>query len=288
MLAVCDEVVVVDGGSTDGTLEELQEWKKNESKLKVFKRKWRMDEPGMDGMMKAYARALCTKEFCWQQDCDEVIHESDYQKIKELIPTLPIHAKLIILPVIHLWADTKHILTDKGLYKARLSRNLPEITHGIPKQLRQINAQGKIFCNKDLSDGCDYINSQTFLPLDGQITFFNQQLFDAQAHDMPTFKNMMIEAFHKFPSVWHFSWHDLVRRMNVDLEFWDAQWARLNSSEVEPENRFFHGVPRTEITPEKIKERAEFLKDKKLDGSPMDFITVDWLDIPEIIKPWLK
>ena len=286
MLAICDEVVVVDGGSTDGTLEELQNWKKTEAKLKVFKRKWRMDEPAMDGMMKAYARALCTKEFCWQQDCDEIIHELDYPKITNLLNTFPAHAKLVILPVIDLYGSPKTVRTDRGLYKARLSKNLPEITHGIPNQLRQTNVQGKIFCDKDLSDGCEYINSQTFNMIDGQVTFYNQQLFDFQQKNTPEYKAMMTDAYKKFPSIWHFSWNNLERRMKVDQEFWDAQWARLNSKDIEPENRFFPGVKRADITPELIKERAEFLKDKKLDESPMDLLYIDWLDLPNIIKDW--
>ena len=289
MLAFCDEVVVVDGGSTDGTLEELQEWKKSESKLKVFKRKWSFNEPAMDGMMKAYARALCTKEFCWQQDCDEIVHESDYSKIRTLIDTLPSLAKVVTLPVLDLYGSTSTVRTDRGLYKARLSKNLPYITHGIPKFLRQTNDQNKIFCDHNLSDGCDYIHSQTFDPIDGQISFFNQQIFEAQQKNIPEFKTIMKEAYNKFPSVWHFSWHNLERRMNVDLEFWDDQWKRLSSqNSLPPENRFFPGVDRKDITPERMKERATFLKDKKLDGTLMDFITIDWLNVPEIIKPWLE
>ena len=35
-----------------------------------------------DGLQKAMARAICTGEFCWQQDSDEVVHERDYGLIK--------------------------------------------------------------------------------------------------------------------------------------------------------------------------------------------------------------
>ena len=39
MLGFCDEVVVVDGGSTDGTWEELHDWALSEPRLKVHKEK---------------------------------------------------------------------------------------------------------------------------------------------------------------------------------------------------------------------------------------------------------
>lgn len=285
LLGFCDEVVVVDGLSTDGTLEELQEWKKTEPKLRVVKRRWKFDEPAMDGMMKAYARSLCTKEFCFQIDADEIVHESDYEKIHNLCNILSSNIKVVTLPVLDLYGSNKTVRSDRGLYKVRLSRNLREITHGIPKPFRKTNKQGKIYADPSVSDGCELINSSTLMPIDGHVSFFNNDMFVLQNTNMEGFKKYITEAFKKHPSVWHFSWADLERRIKVDLEFWDDQWKRLNNNQTINEfNRFFPNTPKDQITDDLIKQRAEFLKDKKLDESPMDLITIDWLDIPEIMK----
>jgi len=287
LLGFCDEVVVADGGSTDGTYEELKEWKKTEPKLKVYKRRWRDDEPGMDGILKAYARALCTQEFCWQQDADEIVHEKDYNEIKKLCIEMPRRVKMLTLPVLDLYGSSTTVRTDRGLWKWRLSRNLPEITHGIPVELRKKNEAGKVYCDKNICDGCFPINSSTGKMIDGQATFVTPDLAKVMEKDTKKYKEMMIEAFKESPSVFHYSWHNLVRRINVDLEFWDKQWSSLDQSAIPPETRFFPGVPRDKITPELIAAKAEEMKAKKLDGAAMDLITVDWVDQPEVIKSWL-
>jgi intein/homing endonuclease len=69
MLNFCDEVVVMDGGSSDGTWEKLEEWAEKEPKLNVYQEKMDWGHPRFavfDGKLKDLARQKCTMEFCWQ------------------------------------------------------------------------------------------------------------------------------------------------------------------------------------------------------------------------------
>jgi hypothetical protein len=56
MLGFCDQVVVVDGGSQDGTRENIE--KINDPRLRVIVHEWDWAEPGMDGMQKAVAKNM--------------------------------------------------------------------------------------------------------------------------------------------------------------------------------------------------------------------------------------
>ena len=105
MLGFCNQVVVVDGGSTDGTVERLNEMADKDDRILVHiqKRDWNSERFAVyDGLQKALSRALCTGEFCWQQDSDEVVHQRDYQKIKDLIKNIPKSMNLIALPVLRI------------------------------------------------------------------------------------------------------------------------------------------------------------------------------------------
>ena len=103
MLGFCDEVVVVDGGSTDGTWEKLEELAEKDKRLIVHQQKRDWTAPRFavfDGMQKALARSLCTSDFCWQMDSDEIVHEDDYDTIKKIVRYLPKNIEIMALPVI--------------------------------------------------------------------------------------------------------------------------------------------------------------------------------------------
>ena len=63
-------------------------------------------------MQKALARSLCTKNYCWQQDSDEIVHESDYSKIRNLIKNFPKNVELLALPVIEYWGGPEKVRLD--------------------------------------------------------------------------------------------------------------------------------------------------------------------------------
>jgi ADP-heptose:LPS heptosyltransferase/glycosyltransferase involved in cell wall biosynthesis len=237
MLGFCDQVVVVDGGSEDETLEKLKSWAEKEPRLQVVERKWDWEEPGMDGMQKAFGRAMCTGDFLWQQDCDEVVHEDDYEKVRKLVKRFPNDVNLLHLPVIELWGDGQTCRTDRHTWKWRISRNDYRITHGIFKDARVVDEKtGKTFAKKGMSDGCEYIDMMdyTYIPHKG---FYDQSMEMLRRSNPPAFGAKMNQIYGELPCVFHYSWCDIPRKIRNFRDFWDKCWSNLYN-EPAPTPRF--------------------------------------------------
>ena len=185
MLGFCSEVVVLDGGSNDGTWEALNEkYGKNKNViLKQNKKDWTDDRFAVfDGDQKGKARELCTSEWCWQQDSDEVVHEDDYIKIQKIIRMTPKHYDLVALPVIEFWGKNDKVRVDINPWKWRLSKNKEYITHGIPDKLRKYDKNGRLYADLG-TDGCDYINKSDYslIPF---LNFYNKEIHNLKMHAM--------------------------------------------------------------------------------------------------------
>ena len=228
MLDFCDQVVVVDGGSSDGTWERLQDLSSENENLIIHKQARDWSDPRFavfDGLQKALARAMCTSEFCWQQDSDEVVHENDHEKIKELASGLPTNVDLVALPIIDLWGDKNKTRIDVNPWKWRLSRNRPHITHGIPSHLRKYDSDGKLYSSPG-TDGCDYIRCDTFesVPF---VNFYTPESHSLRERALSLNDDALDEyatwfsaVTKQLPSVYHYSWVDIGRKIRTYRDYW--------------------------------------------------------------------
>jgi glycosyltransferase involved in cell wall biosynthesis len=268
MLAFCDEVCVVDGGSTDGTLETLlKSFSGNEKvKIKQVKRDWSAPNyPIFDGMQKAEARSMCTSEFCWQMDSDEIVHEDDADKIRDICKYFSIDYDILSLPVIEYWCGPDKVRCDIQPWKWRLSRNAPYITHGIPGDLRVMH-DGLLYA-KQGTDGCDMIHKVYLEPI-RHANFYNQDVEQVRQQAMQgnsialvDYMNWFNKAVKTFPCVFHYSWYDMNRKMNLYKNYWQNHWMRLynlDDSDTAENNKFF-GIPWSSVTDEMIQKKCSEL-----------------------------
>ena len=269
MLGFCDEVVVVDSNSTDGTWERLHEIASTNEKLKLIQVDWDYTNPRFatyDGLLKAEARKYCTKDICWQMDADEVLQEKDYRKVFELSRNLSPDVDLVSLPVIEYWGSKGKARMDVTPWKWRLSRNKPNITHGIPQFLRQTDSEGRTYA-KPGTDGCDYIDSVTgeLIP---HASFYvegahNARLLALSGNEEARFS---YSAWFKavavtLPAVRHSSWLDIERKIKTYRNYWQGHWESLYDMKQEDtaENNMFFDKKWSEVTDEEITSLANRL-----------------------------
>lgn len=273
MLNFCDEVCVVDGGSTDGTWEKLTDLCENHNNKKIvikqIKRNW--EDPRFaifDGMQKAEARALCTSDFCWQMDSDEVVHEDDAKKIIDLCSKFPPGVELISLPVIEYWGGPNKIRIDIQPWKWRLSRNLPHITHGIPSYLRKEDEKG-VYALPG-TDGCDMIHKQTGIPIQ-HLTFHTNEservriaALAGNKEALDVYEKWFNQIVQNIPGVHHYSWYNMSRKMRLYRDYWTRHWNSLFNGSLEDNEKtnMMFDVPWSQVTEEMIETRAKELSEK--------------------------
>ena len=291
LLGFCDEVIVLDGGSSDGTYEELKEWAADEPRLivKQLTRDWNSKRFAVyDGQQKAVARTLCTKKWCWQQDIDEIVHEDDYDKVKVLLQQIPKSVKMLALPVIEYWGGSEKVRVDINPWKQRLSLNDPHITHGIPSDHRQYDEEGDVFSLG--SDGCDYVHNDNYQRIN-DTNFYTPQLHQVRTKAMEGDKELLVayedymnKVVDQLPGVHHYSWFDLKRKVMTYKNYWSKHWASLYNKTIEdiPENNKFFDKPWSEVTDREIDKIVTRMK-KEMGG----WVFHDRINFKKP-TPWMK
>lgn len=272
MLQFCDEVCVVDGGSTDGTFERLESLSRENEKVKIKKvvRDWSHPRHAVfDGMQKAEARKMCTGDFCWQMDSDEVVHENDAPKIIQLCENFPSGVDIVSLPVIEYWGGPDKVRVDIQPWKWRLSRNSPVITHGIPVHLRRKDSNGDVYAAPG-TDGCDMIHAETgeVIP---HVTFHTQSSENVRraaeagnAEALEAYENWFNQIVENIPGVHHYSWYDMARKMRLYRDYWTRHWNSLFNGSLEDtaETNMMFDLPWSQVTEEMIEKRSKELSEK--------------------------
>jgi len=292
MLGFCDEVVVVDGGSRDGTLEALYEWAASEPKLQVHlvERDWSHPRFAVfDGAQKAEARKRCTGQFLWQMDADEVVEPKDFEKIVHLCRNFPKEVDLLSLPVVEFWGSKDKVRMDINPWKWRLSRNLPHITHGIPGPLRKSDPDGHQHASVG-TDGCDYVHAETGMPIP-HASFYTEEVHRARAAALSgnseaqrAYSDWFKRVVEALPGVRHYSWYDLPRKIRTYRDYWSKHWQSLYDIKQEDtaENNMFFDKPWSEVTEEEIEAMGRRLADEL--GGHVFHSRVDW----SRPTPWIE
>ena len=265
LLGFSDEVCVVDAGSTDGTIEVVRKMMDRDSRIKFRVDPVDFSHPRwaihMDGYLKAKSRALCTGDYCWQTDNDEVVAEHDYPRIRhlpELLKDAFSRYPVIFLPMVEFWGAFETIRADFFSWKQRISINDKRITHGIPNEFRVLDEHGFEYPRPFDSDSCNYIYRDTKESVPSAIPV-NVPNFNMGPEEFEQFFNAALDLL---PSVLHVSWLDLKRKIEHYREFWPKfHTSMYNLAKVDsPENNVMFNKSWAEVTDADIAQKVEELK----------------------------
>lgn len=122
-LPICDEFLISDGYSTDGTYEMLQKMAALNKKIKISRYNW-LKTKSLNVLTDATneVRKMCNFEYIFYVQANEIVPETDVASIKSLPEILP-QAHTFCLPYLHLMGNQKWA----EQFRLRFSKNEPGI-----------------------------------------------------------------------------------------------------------------------------------------------------------------
>lgn len=128
LLPVCDQVVLCDCDSTDGTSAKIAAWAKREPKIKAINYPW--TDPHGDGMWVMdwtnWAREHLDTDYHFQLDADEVLHENAYGQVRLLMEEAEKSEPFSVLCWrYNFWRDAWHLIPKNECCGHRVIRIAP-------------------------------------------------------------------------------------------------------------------------------------------------------------------
>jgi glycosyltransferase involved in cell wall biosynthesis len=108
LLGVCDELVLSDCDSDDGTRQAMDEWAAKDSRITLCNFPW--TDPRGDNMWYPtwvnYARQHCKSDHVIALDADELLHEDSYEEVRHAAE----NALTLICNRLNFWRDTRSLI----------------------------------------------------------------------------------------------------------------------------------------------------------------------------------
>jgi len=313
MLTFCDEVVVADSTDhkADNTQEVLEDLMEKYDNLHVVHVDVDYSVPNhgiWDGKMKAVARAQCTGDYLWQMDSDEIV-QSGIRPLLEAVlgKTMkdPGSGSLLALPVVEYWGSDGKVRVDVNPWKWRISKNDPNITHGIPRHLRKwekVQGYGdeEFLFAKQGTDGCDYIykDSGDVVPcihfMTNEVDQVRRQSLMGDGNSLALYEQWFNKCVVELPTVYHFSWWSVYEKIKKFKHTWNSQWLSLYNEKRDDStwNPFFEQSLDT-VTNSQIKLYSKIIEEntgghifhKKWDYTTTPSVRINQ-PVPELINTW--
>ena len=122
-LPVCDEFLISEGYSTDGTFEVVEKISQLNKKVKVFRQEWPVTKKySVIAEVTNSIRAKCSYDYIFSIQANEILHEKNIEFIRALPEICP-QANAFSLPFVHLVRDYR-FFED---FRLRFSKNLENI-----------------------------------------------------------------------------------------------------------------------------------------------------------------
>jgi len=171
---------------------------------------------------------LCTGTHLIQLDADEIIVEPNPGMIRQMVDDNR-KSDVLDLACFNFYGDTETIRIEQNMWKWRITRNDPNIIHGVHADARDFDGDKMcITMDKKISDGCEYIYKHNLKICDHKFAFDPRaiNLHEAMKHGQvkpeiyAAFMDVLITTF---PVVFHYSWLDLERKTK-NGEMWDQTY----------------------------------------------------------------